>query len=192
MPRLLQVLEKDAPRMSVVSLPVQFRTVAAGLAGGLDAAVTVADELPANIRREPLFADGFTCLYDARHARLGTSPRRSTSRDRTSSSRTTAISGASSRTFPQDPHRPVFGVELRARRRAHRRDRDARDGSANRRQSDSLGEAPPEDEAASLHHPGVEPGPTVAGGDGRRRAVPVLAREIIEIARKAAGGSRVP
>jgi LysR family transcriptional activator of mexEF-oprN operon len=72
LPRLLRALEKDAPEMSVVSLPVQFRTVAAALAGGLDAAVTVADELSANIRREPLFADGFTCLYDARHARLGT------------------------------------------------------------------------------------------------------------------------
>lgn len=72
LPRLLHVLAKEAPRMRVVSIPVQFRTVAAALAGGLDAAVTVADELPANIRRQPLYTDGFTCLYDARHARLRT------------------------------------------------------------------------------------------------------------------------
>lgn len=72
LPRLLRVLEEEAPRMRVVSVPVQFRTVAAALAGGLDAAVTVADELPANIRRQPLYTDGFTCLYDPRHARLRT------------------------------------------------------------------------------------------------------------------------
>jgi LysR family transcriptional activator of mexEF-oprN operon len=66
------VLEKEAPRMRVVSISVQFRTVAAALARGLDAAVTVADELPANIRRQPLYTDGFTCLYDPRHARLRT------------------------------------------------------------------------------------------------------------------------
>ena len=72
LPRLLRVLEKEAPRMHVVSIPVQFRTVATALAGGLDAAVTVADELPTNIRRQPLYTDGFTCLYDPRHARLRT------------------------------------------------------------------------------------------------------------------------
>jgi LysR family transcriptional activator of mexEF-oprN operon len=70
LPRLLRALEKEAPRMRIVSVPVQFRTVAAALAGGLDAAVTVADELPATIRRQPLYTDAFTCLYDPRHARL--------------------------------------------------------------------------------------------------------------------------
>jgi LysR family transcriptional activator of mexEF-oprN operon len=58
--------------MRVVAIPVQFRTVAAALGAGLAAAVTVADELPAMIRREPLFYGGFTCLYDPRHARLRT------------------------------------------------------------------------------------------------------------------------
>jgi LysR family transcriptional activator of mexEF-oprN operon len=72
LPRLLRVLETEAPRMRVVSIPVQFRTVAAALAAGLDAAVTVADELPANIRRQPLYTDGFTCLCDPRYARLRT------------------------------------------------------------------------------------------------------------------------
>ncbi|PCC74110.1 LysR family transcriptional regulator, mexEF-oprN operon transcriptional activator [Nannocystis exedens] len=70
LPRLLQVLAAEAPRMRVVAIPVQFRTIAAALAAGLDAAVTVADELPTSIRREPLLSGGFTCLFDPRHARL--------------------------------------------------------------------------------------------------------------------------
>lgn len=72
LPALLRVLEREAPRMRVVAIPVQFRTVGAALAAGLDAAVTVADELPGTIRRQPLLAGGFTCLYDPRHARLRT------------------------------------------------------------------------------------------------------------------------
>jgi LysR family transcriptional activator of mexEF-oprN operon len=70
LPPLLRVLGAEAPRLRIVSVPVQFRTVAAALAGDLAAAVTVADELPATVRREPLLAGGFTCLYDPRHARL--------------------------------------------------------------------------------------------------------------------------
>jgi LysR family transcriptional regulator, mexEF-oprN operon transcriptional activator len=70
LPPLLRVLEREAPRMRVVAIPVQFRTVGAALAAGLDAAITVADELPTTIRREPLLSGGFTCLYDPRHARL--------------------------------------------------------------------------------------------------------------------------
>ena len=70
LPSLLRVLEREAPHIRVIAIPVQFRTVAAALASGLDAAVTVADELPASIRRQPLFTGGFTCLYDPRHARL--------------------------------------------------------------------------------------------------------------------------
>jgi LysR family transcriptional activator of mexEF-oprN operon len=70
LPPLLRVLEREAPRLRIVAIPVQFRTVAAALADGLAAAITVADELPATIRRERLFYGGFTCLYDPRHARL--------------------------------------------------------------------------------------------------------------------------
>jgi LysR family transcriptional activator of mexEF-oprN operon len=72
LPRLLRILARVAPGMRIVSIPVQFRTVAAALAAGLDAAVTVADELPANIRRLRLYRDPFTCLYDPRHARFRT------------------------------------------------------------------------------------------------------------------------
>jgi len=70
LPPLLRVLEREAPHMRVVAIPVQFRTVGAALAGGLDAAITVADELPGTIRRARLMTGGFTCLYDPRHARL--------------------------------------------------------------------------------------------------------------------------
>ena len=71
LPKLLRAFEREAPRMRVIAIPVQFRTVGAALAGGLDAAVTVADELPAATRRERLITGGFTCLYDPRRVRLG-------------------------------------------------------------------------------------------------------------------------
>lgn len=70
LPALLRVLEREAPHMRVVALPVQFRTVAAMLASGLDAAVTVADELPASIRRRVLLRGGFSCLFDPRHVKV--------------------------------------------------------------------------------------------------------------------------
>ncbi|AUX47015.1 LysR family transcriptional regulator [Sorangium cellulosum] len=70
LPALLRVLAREAPRMRVISLPVQFRTVAAALASGVDAAVSVADELPVTVRRHALFCGGFVCLFDPRHARL--------------------------------------------------------------------------------------------------------------------------
>jgi len=66
-------------RIRIVAIPVQFRTVAAAFAAGLEAAVTVADDLPAGIRREPMLTTksprlerkkSFTCLYDPRHARV--------------------------------------------------------------------------------------------------------------------------
>jgi LysR family transcriptional activator of mexEF-oprN operon len=70
LPPLLRVLEREAPGIRIIAVPVQFRTVAAELASGLAAAITVADELPATIRRERLFYGEFTCLYDPRHAKL--------------------------------------------------------------------------------------------------------------------------
>ncbi len=70
LPALLRILAREAPRMNVIALPVQFRTVAAALASGVDAAVTVADALPSNVRRRELFWGGFVCLFDPRHTRL--------------------------------------------------------------------------------------------------------------------------
>jgi LysR family transcriptional activator of mexEF-oprN operon len=72
LPELLRVLAREAPRMRVVSIPVNFRTVGEALTTHrLDAAITVADELPATVRREPLYRGGFVCLFDPRHARVG-------------------------------------------------------------------------------------------------------------------------
>jgi LysR family transcriptional activator of mexEF-oprN operon len=72
LPELLATLARDAPHMRVISIPVNFRSVGDALAAQrLDAAITVADELPPSVRREPLYWSEFVCLYDPRHARIG-------------------------------------------------------------------------------------------------------------------------
>lgn len=72
LPPLLRAFATEAPRMRVAAIPVQFRTVGDALAGGrIDAAVTVADDLPAGVRRHALFRGGFVCLFDPRHVRAG-------------------------------------------------------------------------------------------------------------------------
>jgi LysR family transcriptional activator of mexEF-oprN operon len=72
LPALLGVFARVAPRLRVISIPVNFRTAGEALATQrLDAAVTVADELPPGIRREPLYRSEFVCLLDPRHARVG-------------------------------------------------------------------------------------------------------------------------
>lgn len=71
LPRLLRTLEQLAPQMRLVSLPVQFRTVAQAFTDrAIDLAVAVADELPRSVRRQTLFQAGFVCLFDPRRARL--------------------------------------------------------------------------------------------------------------------------
>lgn len=71
LPRLLRVLEERAPKLRLIVVPVQFRTVAEALAtGSVCLAVTVADPLPAAVRRQALFWGDFVCLYDGRHARV--------------------------------------------------------------------------------------------------------------------------
>jgi LysR family transcriptional regulator, mexEF-oprN operon transcriptional activator len=72
LPALLRRLAKEAPRMRLIVVPIQFRTVAAALASSaIDLAVTVADELPFDVRREALFTGRFVCLFDPRHAQVG-------------------------------------------------------------------------------------------------------------------------
>lgn len=74
LPPLLRVLAAEAPAMRLVVVPVQFRTVGAALArSAIDCAVTVADEMPANVGRKSLFHGTFVCLHDPRHAKLGKS-----------------------------------------------------------------------------------------------------------------------
>jgi LysR family transcriptional regulator, mexEF-oprN operon transcriptional activator len=70
LPALLRTLATSAPRMRIIEVPIQFRTVEAALTERrVDVAVTVADALPASIMRAPLFTGGFLCLFDPRHAK---------------------------------------------------------------------------------------------------------------------------
>jgi len=74
LPPLLRVLAGRAPSMRIVVSPVQFRTVGPLFASStIDCAITVADDLPANVARKPLFRGSFVCLHDPRHAKLGKS-----------------------------------------------------------------------------------------------------------------------
>jgi LysR family transcriptional activator of mexEF-oprN operon len=75
LPSLLRALRKEAPRLRLVVIPVQFRTIAEALAAArVDLAVTVADELPVGTERRALLQGRFVCLFDPRHARLGKQP----------------------------------------------------------------------------------------------------------------------
>jgi LysR family transcriptional activator of mexEF-oprN operon len=70
---LLRVLEHKAPHLRLISTPVQFRTVGEALASrSVDLAITVADELPASIRRQPLMHGSFVCVFDPKRVKLGT------------------------------------------------------------------------------------------------------------------------
>jgi LysR family transcriptional activator of mexEF-oprN operon len=68
---LLRALERTAPRLRLIALPVQFRTVGDALASrSVDLAVTVADELPSSIHRQPLLHSSFVCLFDPKRVKL--------------------------------------------------------------------------------------------------------------------------
>ena len=79
LPRLLEQLRSEAPDIRVVVLAVQFRTVEELLLSNkIDFAVSVADDLPRSILRQPLgdrqsAPHGFVCLYDPRFTKLGRS-----------------------------------------------------------------------------------------------------------------------
>lgn len=75
LPRLLRVLEVEAPHMRIVATAVQFRTVGEALATRrIDLAVTKADELPTSITRQAIVRVRFVCLFDPRFVRLGVRP----------------------------------------------------------------------------------------------------------------------
>lgn len=72
LPALLRGLARVAPKLRLVVSPVQFRNVADALLGGsIDAAITVADELPGGIQRRALFHGEFVALFDPRHVKVG-------------------------------------------------------------------------------------------------------------------------
>ena len=75
LPQLLRRLARSAPRMRLIAIPIQFRTVGEALAQRrIDVAVTVADPLPDSIARVSLFRGPFVCVYDPRFAKLGPRP----------------------------------------------------------------------------------------------------------------------
>jgi LysR family transcriptional activator of mexEF-oprN operon len=68
---LLRALERTAPRLRLIATQVQFRTVGEALTSrSVDLAVTVADELPPSIRRQPIMHSSFVCLFDPKHVEL--------------------------------------------------------------------------------------------------------------------------
>lgn len=71
LPRLLELLAKRAPKLRLIVTPVQFRNVGEVLTNGsVDLAVTVADEMPAAVRRQALFWGDFVCLFDRQRVKL--------------------------------------------------------------------------------------------------------------------------
>jgi LysR family transcriptional regulator, mexEF-oprN operon transcriptional activator len=72
LPPLLRAMEAAAPRMRLVVVPIQFRTVSDALgSAAIDLGMAVVGDLPADTRRLTLFHGGFACLYDPRNARIG-------------------------------------------------------------------------------------------------------------------------
>jgi LysR family transcriptional activator of mexEF-oprN operon len=84
LPEVLKRLRVEAPKVQIVVVPVQFRTVEEQLLSNkIDLAVTVADELPRSILRKSLrlqtpTSAQFVCLFDPRFSKL---PKKLTERD---------------------------------------------------------------------------------------------------------------
>lgn len=76
LPKLLARLQREAPKVRLVVLPVQFRTVVDALVTKrIDLAATVADDTPSSLARESVHpGQKFVCLFDPRHAKLGRRP----------------------------------------------------------------------------------------------------------------------
>lgn len=109
LPQLVRSLERDAPSMKIVVLPVQFRTVAEALAlRRVDVALTVADEVPAGTRREAVGASGFVCLYDPARVKL---PRKLTMRQYLARDHVIVSYNGDMRGVVED----VLGIERRVR-----------------------------------------------------------------------------
>lgn len=71
LPPLLRELGDEAPNLRLIVSAVQFRTVGEALSlDRIDAAVAIADDLPAGMQRQALFTSDFVCLFDPAHVRL--------------------------------------------------------------------------------------------------------------------------
>ena len=75
LPKLLAILSTLAPKIRIITIPVQFRSVGELLSSSqVDMAITVADELSSSIQRRPLFTGDFVCLFDPRYCNLPPCP----------------------------------------------------------------------------------------------------------------------
>ncbi len=74
-PPLYQALSREAPRVQLLFVPVQFRTIEdLLLTKKVDVALCVADLLPRSISRRVLVSASLVCLYDARFRKLPKKP----------------------------------------------------------------------------------------------------------------------
>ena len=160
--------------MRVVVLPVQFRTVGEALASGsIDVAITVADELPAAIRRRALFEGGFVCLHDPRSAARAPAEEahraklpRARARDRLGQRRSPRRGGGRAR-YPA--HGAGLGALVPEHRRAGRRLGAAGNGAFDRGARDRGPALPPAHEGAPFRLRGLANGDAVAERARRRR-----------------------
>lgn len=77
LPPLLRYLGKEAPGIALVALGLTFRNAGDLFArGAIDLGVGIADDVPSGVTRKSLFHGGFVCLFDPRHAALGSAPTR--------------------------------------------------------------------------------------------------------------------
>ena len=125
LPPLLRVLEREAPRMRVVAIPVQFRTVGAALAAGASTPRSPSPtSCPPTIRRRAAVPRRLRRASTIRaHARLR---RRSTeaeyfAHDHVIVSYNGDLRGIVEDMLGKHAPRPLLGLELRQPRRARRR-----------------------------------------------------------------------
>ena len=75
LPPLLKMLRDEAPKMRLVIVPAQFRSVEELLLSKkVDLALCVAEALPRSIRRRALGFGRFVCVFDPRFRKLSRSP----------------------------------------------------------------------------------------------------------------------
>ncbi|WP_255217313.1 LysR family transcriptional regulator [Myxococcus sp. AM010] len=166
LPPLLRRLGRDAPKMRLVCIPVQFRTVVEALATRrVDLAATVIDKLPQAILRTPLIRGHFVCLFDPRHVRLA---RRAAQQAHVSRA------GARHRLLQRRPPRhgrghirrratrPLFGRELQRDRRHRRRQPTGGDLARRLRGATPAAASAPSQRALPLRAPRWRHGPALA------------------------------
>ncbi len=190
-PPLLRLLDREAPCMSLICVPVQFRTIGEALASRrVDLAATVADELPRSIRRRPLFRGGYVCLFDSalqpprlapHRARVpGAGPRHRLLQ------RGPARGGRGRLRTPAP--RALLAVHLFRSRRRRRRKRAGGHGAGDLRPPRPAATAAPQECRGAVSVPEGRHGSPLAGGARGRSGVPLRPRRRRHHRRRAGPG----